>query len=1037
MANPSDQIRQEFLQPASDTVQTYTGPPRSNLRDFVSALAGLDSSLNTFIEQRAAKFREEQKIRGEAAFQRNHQMGYAEAVRQGLIPPQASGSFMRAYKMSEGALAGQQLKEKYAEAYRNWDGKYSEDPTAYSQFLGQFITENVGTNDPYVLKGLLPHLNEVTQNGFAQHTKDLGDQLYQNSLDSHVAQANKDINEGNAEGLVTGTGTDYPAVFEAIKTRRQSFVDAGGDPRDFDKSIIDAMAIKVLATRDPGLLGFFDQKVPGQDFTYGESEYGAKVKQNTIESLEVIARRDAADEAALKTARDKEEKDRAWSEAIDSLSADPMKALPDELVERGKKYDPKFLINIEEWRKSLAEGFSDPAAVKAVYAEILGGGGIASVRDAFAHGVFGRPEDLASAMAFARSYEDNKSKIEDAMSSGSAASIMSAIDVRTKGKDNIGQPLQGVSNEGFQAQYDFRRLVSEWTIQHPDATLLEREEAIAKIGKGILDRITVPQNFTESGRYLPEPGLSATTGNPYGPQIVPQPEPQAQPQATQEAPAQGDTRSLAPPPPAAQPQAQPDAATSGDPAAHGIDPSWDKATPEQRQIIEAEAAKMGIHPLEVYRQLGLQPPDGIKYGTLGTSGNRVIDHMINDTKDNPNAITLEEYSKRLGEAGKPMDWLNGLFNPLHQVPDLPPEVPKPMQYQPGDGYNPALDNGALDARPVSFTPEEATAFIDTAISQAANAAPSGQNSIKDPFASNLAAFIGAKEANGNYNAVYGNAGSTVDLSQFTLDQILGAQEAARKAGAASTAVGIGQFVYKTLKGLKEELGLSGKEPFTPELQDQLVHTLLVRRGLEKYKAGKITKSQFALRLSQEWAALPNPSTGRSYYDGDGLNSALTTTAKVYEVLGFTGTPKAASVPEAYRNIPANEVAQFVKWNSDPIANQEQVLADVNPDLSSVVRRAQEIAGVQFVAASGKRDAELQKQAVGWGWSKTMHSDHLHGEAVDLWPLKDGAVVFDKNLQMEVVKAMQQAAKELGVSLDIGAMWKNQDLPHFAINGRNA
>ncbi|RWB50546.1 MAG: M15 family peptidase [Mesorhizobium sp.] len=110
------------------------------------------------------------------------------------------------------------------------------------------------------------------------------------------------------------------------------------------------------------------------------------------------------------------------------------------------------------------------------------------------------------------------------------------------------------------------------------------------------------------------------------------------------------------------------------------------------------------------------------------------------------------------------------------------------------------------------------------------------------------------------------------------------------------------------------------------------------------------------------------------------------------------------------------------------------MAKLKPNLQSVIKRAQEIGGVKFVIGSGVRDAQQQKDAVKWGWSKTEESDHLHGDAVDLWPLdKDGAVVFDPKLQAQVVKAMKQAAKEAGVKLDIGADWKRfKDLPHFAL-----
>lgn len=154
----------------------------------------------------------------------------------------------------------------------------------------------------------------------------------------------------------------------------------------------------------------------------------------------------------------------------------------------------------------------------------------------------------------------------------------------------------------------------------------------------------------------------------------------------------------------------------------------------------------------------------------------------------------------------------------------------------------------------------------------------------DDVASRLGNVIGNGEANGNYNAVAGNSASKVELSKFTLDDILARQASAIRRGKFS-AIGKYQIKFSTLRGLKRELGLSGGERFTVELQDQLFYALLHRRGYEQWRSGEMSNQQFALRLSQEWAALENPETGRSYYAGDGHNKARVSSADVYAALG--------------------------------------------------------------------------------------------------------------------------------------------------------
>jgi hypothetical protein len=270
---------------------------------------------------------------------------------------------------------------------------------------------------------------------------------------------------------------------------------------------------------------------------------------------------------------------------------------------------------------------------------------------------------------------------------------------------------------------------------------------------------------------------------------------------------------------------------------------------------------------------------------------------------------------------------------------------------------------------------------------------------------------------------------------------------ARASGNASTAIGGYQIIYKTLRSLKQGLGLSGSERFTPELQDHLADALLQRRGLNEYREGKISKRQFALGLAQEWASLPDPATGRSVYAGDGLNAASARPRDVYGAMGLSvpdEAPKPAVVPApispAYASIPdvddqgrAGQRQKFAEWNPDPIGNNATYQAELAPNLQKVIELAHKYSPVQFVVGSGKRDEAQQRKAIQWGWSKTIDSDHLKGSAADLWPIKADKVRFDPADQKLIIKAMRKAAKELGVKLDFGERFG--DLPHFALKSR--
>lgn len=802
----STDLGTELLRPAAAPVSTYVNPGPSPLREFADALSKIDQPLKQFLDDRAAKQAEEDRLRGEAAFYNDNAGDIAEAVSGGKLPAHYSPAFVKGFKAAQGNVAGNSLRSQFAAAWDAWEGKNTDDPQAYQQFVSGFLKQHLGENvDPDVLRGLLPHVRQLEADGFGMYTDYRHQQTVQGSLDAHVAGASQDIDELDREGRSTPEGTNYPVVFQKIAEKRTAFVASGGNPEAFDKSMMDAMSAKILETRDPGLLAFFDQKIPGKDYTYGDSPYGQKVKLETTNRLEVIARQAQSAESEAQKAADKKRKDDATRQAIDFISKNPAAPIPNDILKAGE-VDPLFKVHIDEWRKTLSQGFSDPAKVNAVYDDILNGGGMEAVVNGWRNGVFGRPEDLQSAYTFAKGYEDNRDTIKRITDGTAYKGIMDAIDVRTKGQNDLGQPIAGLSNEGFEAQYDFKRLVTEWAVKNPNATPQEAEDVIGKIGKAILGNITVDQSGLEPGVYNRD-SERLTFGNPYAQQP-------AQPEQT--------------PAPEATPQQTP--AEQQDQQGE-LQDFLDGLTPEQRTQMEGAAKASGMS-LEDFAKQSLRP----------------------DQRSEAEGL-VQQASFRPGE---------------------------------GEAQQPAT----------VLTPEQASGFIDQAMASATldDALAAGSEGgpvsrgrmpmVDDQRAGRLIRLIVQHEAGGNYNAVYGNGRNKRPLSAFTLNQVLSMQVAARARGAASTAIGGPQFIYKTLRSLKRDLGLTGNEKFTPALQDRLAMQLLRRRGWDDFVAGRISKRQFALRLSQEWASLANPNTGRSYYAGDGLNAASARPSEVYAALGF-------------------------------------------------------------------------------------------------------------------------------------------------------
>ncbi|MDW9814921.1 hypothetical protein GOB25_07535 [Sinorhizobium meliloti] len=148
----------------------------------------------------------------------------------------------------------------------------------------------------------------------------------------------------------------------------------------------------------------------------------------------------------------------------------------------------------------------------------------------------------------------------------------------------------------------------------------------------------------------------------------------------------------------------------------------------------------------------------------------------------------------------------------------------------------------------------------------------------------------------SYDVIYANKQGKLKqpLTTMNYGDVVDAQKAWSK-NHGSSAAGAYQFMRATLIGLATEIHtISGKDIFTPDLQDRLGYHLLKRRGYEDFVTGKITLVEFARKLAMEWASFPVLEDGKgshrfikrgqSFYAGDGLNKALVKPEKVEAVL---------------------------------------------------------------------------------------------------------------------------------------------------------
>lgn len=841
-------LRPVDLQPAAAPVDTFVQPQRSSWRDLSDALSQIDKPLAQFMDARAKKQAEDDLVRGQAAYLNGSAGDLATLIQQGKVPSQYSPAFVRGWQLASGDVLGGNLKARMQADYDAWPGKNSTDPTAYENWVADWTAKNVPKDaDPMVLRGLLPQLKVGVGAMGAQHIQDVHNHVYNGAVDAGVAGANQDVDEFTREGLTTPEGTNYPALFAAIEQRRQHLVDVGVRPEDFDKQMMQAVSAKVLSTRDPGLLKFFDQKVPGQDYAYGDTPDGQKIKAETLSSLEVIARSQLSADHEKQVAQDKETLRSAKAAVVDILIKDPRASIPDALLEQGASVDGDFKVNVEQWRQSLAKGLpSDNNRLMHVYnamrvAAGSGGDPQSVFADAMANDVFSNPQDAAAAQSFAKALADSKDNIKAAFEDQSYKRMAQVLDVRTKGQNLRGDAIVGTSNEGLEALYDFQQKVSDWVVAHPGASSVDRTEAINEIGQIILKNLS------------PLDGMPA---DPLG---------------------NGSNQQY------------------NRPADIGFDNPFSKGT---GTVSDIPANALPQQPAS----------DGPGVGkTIRDTANKALDRGLKavvpdkDVKTFIDGLTPEQLKAWDGRArafGITREEM--VRRGLTPRPDQRSDIGTPRTFQPVSfettGSITGLGEGRNNAGNPVMTPAIAAKMLDDSLDEAGTwwgkvlPRPPTKALVAqgvDPQAQHLIGLILQHEAGGNWNAVYGRSHNKTDLGKFTLNQILAMQLGARARGAASTAIGGGQFIYETLRSLKRDMRLTGQERFTPQLQVRLMMHLLRQRGWDQFRAGVMSKRTFALHLSQEWAALPDPRTGRSVYAGDGLNASSARPRDVYAVLGLT------------------------------------------------------------------------------------------------------------------------------------------------------
>lgn len=1027
----------ERIQGIASPVSTYVrpaDPPRSSLHELAEGLSAFDSGLSSFMAQRKAESDEADKARAITDFHRNNQESFAEAVRTGKIPPTASKSYVEWYKKQQGNLAGLKLSDKFAIDYQQWEGRNSDDPEAFGKFVSTWMTQNVGEEqDPYVLEGLAPHLDRLATSGYDTFSQDRAASLRAKSQATSGAILTDTISRTQEAGRAEGT-VDYDALWTSLMAQRQEAISKGERGEDFDKLIVDSVILQAEESGSKEVLKVLDRQLPGQDLPLSSNPEFREKRLRAIDRINSKRASQATDIAQTRERLEKQRHEELLSQAVLTLSNG--EDVPEETITELSRRDGEIRYKLAKYKKEYQdlETQEDPQALMEVYREIDSGAGKKFVLDMREKGVIKDPATFLKAM-------DRAEAVQKAIGDGGIFSSPTYKDTVKFITDQTGTDQlsldgsKGLSDEGLEALYDYRNKLLDWDMKHPDSSLLEKEKAAREIGDFIRSRIqdATGLNANTKKEYISDADAAQRAAEPQEPaQTVQVPETSRQedegsyiPQAIRNI---WDYFTGA--------EAEQPAAAPGDSTGLGDEntvPPIESLSPTTRQSLEAFAKKKGLSVNEAYGILS-----GRVQKLQAESG-----QGVEPAPEQPQAAP----SRQKGPVESFVESLPNIedvdLNPLNLIRRSTSDFRENLQsFEQGLGTQ-------TTGRPISG--ETRSKLVNLLKDPPKVERLTASNVPVAPLL-NLLGYTERTDKGDGYNETLGYGaytGGDVDLVNMTLgdiDQLQTKMLRHPDNRLNSSAVGRYQIIRTTLRELKKEMGLTDDMKFTKQLQDQMAMRLLERRGLSKWQAGQMSDDQFMDNLSAEWASLPK-ANGKGTYAGQRVGTSSGDVRGVLdkvrgtEVTSLDPSIGMTSGSDPYANIPdvdsagnAGQREKFREWNPDPVGNHEANLQSVNPALADVVRRAQEISGAKFVVGSGKRTPEMQKKAVEWGWSKTEESDHLDGSSVDLWPVDaSGSIKFDPAMQQEVVMAMKLAAKELGVSLDIGAEWKKfKDKPHFGI-----
>lgn len=492
------------IQPVAQPVSTYVRPAepaRSSLHQLAEGLAAFDSGMRGWLDKREAEQAEADAIRGEAAFNRNNQVGWAEGVASGAIPAHASPVFVEAYKKAQGEAMGVRMREQFNLEYAQWEGRNSNDPEAFTNFLDGFVTRHYqAEDDPDILAGFNPHVEALRETAYTTWSTDRANTIYSGHLDTRAALVGVIIDNASQQGIALETGTDYEGMRQDILAQRQEALGSGIRMADYDKELVATIAAKAIEHGDPELLQLLEDTLPGYEVALSSLPDFRDVKATTEAALIAEYRRRQEADAKRQQAEDQARENAIVTGVMREVAEDPTVDIPEEVLREWEKYDPEARKKLVDARKSLSDGLTmeDPQDLITIERAIQAGATVEDIFELAANGVIKDPATFKSLIDRVQQRQEAGAQI---LTTQTAKRYLATIKERTANlAPEAAFAPDGLTDEGIEATKYFEQMLIEWRMANPEATLFEQDQFTKQAAEQVLERI-VGEDF-ENAQFI-------------------------------------------------------------------------------------------------------------------------------------------------------------------------------------------------------------------------------------------------------------------------------------------------------------------------------------------------------------------------------------------------------------------------------------------------------------------------------------------------------------------------------------------------------